>query len=207
MFLCCQSKQELRMRGNGVSTHPFAWVEYQRPPPRQQVDFRKHGKCPKYDTFLYQANRANPTERKQNIRNHGWTTLTIQLKTGWKITGWRSDPTGEQGGTFEWVFSPIGISHKTKKLAEFSGGCFCSSQEWGVAGGNPKYASLRKALSIADQETDRRHRRPRGNPLEWVQTLQPHSNRSPALRVVPPICSSHADLPLSGSLETKRTQC
>ena len=80
--------------------------------------------------------------------------------------------------------SPIGISRKTEQLAGFSAGCFCSSQEWGGAGGNPKYASLRKALATADQKADRRHRRPRGNPQEWVPTLQTHSHRSPLLSLL-----------------------
>ena len=50
----------------------------------------------------------------------------------------------------------------------------------GRGGGNPKYASLRKAFAIADQEADRKHRRARGDPQEWVQTANSQQPLCPA---------------------------
>ena len=99
-----------RMRGQSACTHTPPRIGWYQRPREPATWLSKHGKCPKYQIHFC-IKRIVLTQRKEN--KHWRLRMEAghhPIKYGVKITGWRSEPTREQGGTFEWVLSPIGIS-------------------------------------------------------------------------------------------------
>lgn len=168
-FLCCQSKQELRMRGDGLRTLSCPWFNTNAPTTASWL--LKKWKTSEIRHFsIKQIGLTQPKENKTETTDGDSQRPIKNRMKNHRLEEWLSQPASKAGLLNEFLAQseyPVRL-----KLAGFSGGCFCSSQEWGGAAEIPSTQACGKRSQLLTRRlTERKHRTAGGSPQEWVQTL------------------------------------